>query len=395
MHVIKALRKAKNAGYDVNIDFEAMKNLIIWKLESDGNFANIPLYIQLLKDFDVDNMDFSKYIEKYDNHFTTYYVENKKQIPPQFLFNIIEMKQICNIDVEVDTIFDYMYSTMYGNKYFSTQWENYYIYHNRTTLTLAGYRILKRAGGYNDILQKIRSYFFEKDGGCYWRNTYETALIIENILPEYMNGDSKITKPELTFSGAINQTVTEFPFTATIKSGETLTMEKDGIFPAYLSVYQRYWETKPSENTEYFDVETDFYDVKLKTIRPCCRYWYYNRNIRQYIPVDTLNAGEPLILRTTVTVKKDAEYVQIEIPIPAGCSYTSKPNSFWNEEHREYFENKTSIFCEKLTKGTYTFEVELTPRYTGTYTLNPAKAELMYFPIFYGNNEIKVVEIGE
>ncbi len=288
-----------------------------------------------------------------------------------------------------------MYSTMYGNKYFSTEWENYYIYNNRTTLTLAGYKILNRAGGYDDICSKIRSYFIEKDGGCYWRNTYETALIIETILPEFLNGESKITKPELKFSGAINQTVTEFPFTATIKSGDTLTMTKEGIFPTYLSVYQQYWETKPSENTEYFDVETDFYDVKMKTIRPYRRYWYYYRNIRQYIPVDTLDSGNPLILRTTVKVKKDAEYVQIEIPIPAGCSYTAKPNNFAYEEHREYFENKTSIFCEKLTKGTYIFEVELTPRYTGTYTLNPVKAELMYFPVFYGNNEIKTVEIGE
>lgn len=27
-------------------------------------------------------------------------------------------------------------------------------------------------------------------------------------------------------------------------------------------------------------------------------------------------------------------------------------------------------------------EVELTPRFTGSYQLNPAKVELMYFPVF-------------
>jgi hypothetical protein len=33
------------------------------------------------------------------------------------------------------------------------------------------------------------------------------------------------------------------------------------------------------------------------------------------------------------------------------------------------------------------------PRYSGKYTLNPAKAELMYFPMFNANNELKKVTI--
>jgi len=83
----------------------------------------------------------------------------------------------------------------------------------------------------------------------------------------------------------------------------------------------------------------------------------------------------------------------INIPIPGGCSYADKKNNYANESHREYFKNETSIFIEKLSKGNYTFEIELIPRYSGTYTLNPAKIELMYFPTFNANNEIKKVEI--
>ncbi|RZM27743.1 MAG: hypothetical protein EOO88_11645 [Pedobacter sp.] len=85
----------------------------------------------------------------------------------------------------------------------------------------------------------------------------------------------------------------------------------------------------------------------------------------------------------------------IEIPIPAGCSYENKVQSFLGvETHREYFKNKTSIFCAKLKQGKYTFNVQLMPRYSGSYTLNPAKAELMYFPVFYGREGMKKVGIN-
>ncbi len=84
----------------------------------------------------------------------------------------------------------------------------------------------------------------------------------------------------------------------------------------------------------------------------------------------------------------------LEIPIPAGCSYNGKKSSYANNEvHRQYFKTHTSIFCEELEMGKYEFVIELMPRFSGTYTLNPAKTELMYFPIFYGNNKVQKIEI--
>jgi uncharacterized protein YfaS (alpha-2-macroglobulin family) len=70
--------------------------------------------------------------------------------------------------------------------------------------------------------------------------------------------------------------------------------------------------------------------------------------------------------------------------------------SYWGQEvHREYFKDKVTIFCRKLKEGNYTFSVKLMPRYDGNYILNPAKAEMMYFPFFYGREKIKKVSIGE
>jgi uncharacterized protein YfaS (alpha-2-macroglobulin family) len=63
------------------------------------------------------------------------------------------------------------------------------------------------------------------------------------------------------------------------------------------------------------------------------------------------------------------------------------------EVHREYFKEKVSIFCRKLPAGEYTFTVKLIPRYTGSYQLNPAKAELMYYPIYQGREGLKKVVV--
>ena len=106
-----------------------------------------------------------------------------------------------------------------------------------------------------------------------------------------------------------------------------------------------------------------------------------------------LSAGNSAKLVVNLEVKKDASYVMINVPIPAGCSYGDKSHKTWMESHREHFKNETAIFCEDLPRGNYVFEIDLMPRYSGIYTLNPAKVELMYFPVFNGNNELKKVKV--
>jgi hypothetical protein len=46
-----------------------------------------------------------------------------------------------------------------------------------------------------------------------------------------------------------------------------------------------------------------------------------------------------------------------------------------------------------LRAGNYSFEIELLPRYTGSYTLNTARIEHMYFPVLSGQNEIQRVKV--
>jgi uncharacterized protein YfaS (alpha-2-macroglobulin family) len=170
------------------------------------------------------------------------------------------------------------------------------------------------------------------------------------------------------------QTVTSFPFASEIKSGGELRVSKTGSLPVYFTAYEKHWDTLPKKVDSDFTVSTWFERSGEKTER--------------------LKAGEPVVFRIKVIVKADADFVMIEAPIPAGCSYREKRQSYYNNEvHREHFKNKVSIFCSALRKGEYLFDVQLMPRYTGNYQLNPARAEMMYFPVFYGREEIKKVSI--
>jgi uncharacterized protein YfaS (alpha-2-macroglobulin family) len=155
---------------------------------------------------------------------------------------------------------------------------------------------------------------------------------------------------------------------------QAITFRKEGSLPLYFTAYQQHWNATPQKVAGDFSV----------------RSWFEKsgRTITQ------LKAGEPVVMKIAVSVKADASYVMVEAPIPAGCSYSSKSQSFANNEvHREHFKQKVSIFCSSLPKGDYTFTVSLLPRYSGRYTLNPAKAEMMYFPVFYGREEMKKVRI--
>ena len=164
--------------------------------------------------------------------------------------------------------------------------------------------------------------------------------------------------------------VNTFPFETTLDGG-TITVTKKGSSPVYFVAYQEVWNANPKPVEKDFVIKTSFADAKKK-----------------------LTAGKPVSLVVDVEVKKDAEYAMIEVPIPAGCSYELKQRGYGQGEvYREYYLNKTTIYNELLRKGKYSYTIKLIPRYSGKYTLNPAKIEWMYFPVIFGRNETKKITI--
>jgi uncharacterized protein YfaS (alpha-2-macroglobulin family) len=186
-----------------------------------------------------------------------------------------------------------------------------------------------------------------------------------------LKNNTKAQKPGIKLSGDINKTVTKFPFKTEFEPDKRFSVSKTGDYPVYLTTYQRFQNPNPKIKKGDFEISTRFDNDNSST----------------------LIGGKPVSLIVELKVNKDAEYVMINAPIPAGCSYAEKGNNYKNEVHREYFRNETAIFCRSLAKGNYRFEIQLMPRYSGSYQLNPAKVELMYFPVFNANNEIKRIKV--
>lgn len=245
--------------------------------------------------------------------------------------------------------------------------------------TLVGYRLLKAIGASDQELNRVRNYFFElrRDEG--WRNTYEISRIIENLLNDWAvdwnrSTDTSLEAARLTVGG---KQISKFPYTAKVSVDEVASLRKEGQLPLFITAYQQQWNAHPSvEKEKGFAVRSAFME-KGKA-------------------VEHLKAGQPVQLEVIVEVKDEADYVQIEIPIPAGCSYENKrQTSFGEEVHREYFKEKVVIFTRRLTKGEHRFIVDLLPRFSGAFSVNPVKVELMYFPTFYGNEKVKQLLIDE
>ncbi|MDQ8006579.1 MAG: alpha-2-macroglobulin family protein [Pedobacter sp.] len=381
LHVVEALLQAQKDGYTVDLNKPLLQRYLVSKLSEMASYNDIQI-IKLLHLLDGKN-----YIKDWVVAYEERELEKEKlrnaNLPAELLalkqretkaslyatLEMMELKQLAGLKVDLNSLLKLKKQTMFGSIYWGE--ENIRFWDNSIQNTLLAYRILKNAGGYENELEKIALYFLEQRKNGQWRNTYEASLILETILPAFMTTNGKAEPASIKVN---DQVVTQFPFNKTIENATDLKVQKTGRTAVYFTAYQQFQNAKPNKVDKDFKVNSTLLQNGTATTK--------------------LKAGTLTKLKVEVEVKADADYVMIEIPIPAGCSYENKMQNFWGvETHREYFKNKTSIFCTKMKQGKYTFEIDLMPRYTGSYVLNPAKAELMYFPVFYGREGMKKVEI--
>lgn len=312
-------------------------------------------------------------------HEMDYYIYLRKMpfdsLPQHQQWQIVSIlqQQKMSYEKELNKLMVKKTATMLGGIHWGDN--NYYWERNAIATTVIAYKVLLRDGKYDRETQQVIQYFLEMKRGGYWRNTVEAATILSAIIPQKIKENQNFTQNAvLTIAGDTSLSVTQFPFATTIGTDKKqLRIQKSGGGMVYFTAWQELFNPAPTVVDSLFRINS------------------YFKN--QYDKVTTLKAGEKVTLQVRVEAMSDADYVQLEIPIPAGCTYGPKTNSHYSE-HREYFKDRVVIFIEKMKKGNHTYEIELEPRYTGQYTINPAKAELMYFPTFYGRDEMKSVRIN-
>ena len=250
--------------------------------------------------------------------------------------------------------------------------------------TLLAYELIREDSVYGHLGRDILQYLMFRKGGGYYQNTAASGMVLSAVLPELLKdreppaANEMNRKTYVRISRSISDSLTTFPAAYTVKNREpTLHFTKKGLAPVYISVVQDFFEKDPQPHTGSFGIRTQFLP---------------DRNDE---PADVWQAGRRYVLRVVVTAHMDAEYVMIEIPVPAGAAHTRDRRYYGAaaETHRENFKDRTVIFCRNLPEGAHTFDVPLDARYKGSFVVSPARAAMMYYPEECGNNEVKTVVI--
>lgn len=358
-HVTEALVMAQLDGFTTNFKKIELINYLTYQLEKKDAPDKIRA-LEILQQLQA-KVDYPAYVTK---------LEKQAALSLEDQLRLTRLRQQLKLPAPLDTLQKYRQQTMLGGLFWGKEKSS--LFNNHISNTLLAYSILKASGGFTQELLQIQAYLLTQRNTGHWRNTYESARILETLLPDLMAENSQ-TENALVLSGAISTTLRNFPVDTTFTSTQPLTINKQGTAALYLTAYQNEWIVQPKRVEKDFVVNTKFADSRTN--------------------IAFLQAGKLVDLVVEVDVKADASYVILEVPIPAGCTYDTKVSWGPNETHREYFKDKVSIFSDHLPKGKYTFTIKILPRYKGTYTLNPAKAELMYFPAFYGREALKTIEV--
>ena len=379
-HILRALNQAREAGFTVDLDLTRIEQDfidtrqfrritirdigILHALSEAGTEQN---YEPALDYFDalIARHEFvADSIARYHNR------PNMASYLKQRL-QILEIRQRQGIGFSPEMLEPYLRTDIFGGVYVDDgravgrRW-----YENSLITTLIGYRIVRNDSTLQHLKAPMQMYILgTKRRG--W-NTFQASSAVATILPDLLaESASRDALATVVLSGKENRTLTEFPFRTVLTAGEQLTIEQTAGVPLIFTTYQLRRVTAEHQS-EAFAIHTS-------------------------LATDTVQAGVPVTMQVTVRAKqRNAEYVLIEVPIPAGFSYASRQQSRRHGEvHREHFKDRVIIYVDRMPMGEYTFYIQLLPRFTGSFALNPAKVELMYFPVIRSNNELRRVVIFE
>lgn len=290
-------------------------------------------------------------------------------------WQIVRIRQLNKLPIEKEMtmLMNKRNETMLGGLYWGE--ESYYWRSNAMATTVLAFKVLDTERNHQQALNHVLRYFLSQRRAGKWNNTVESASILSTVLPYVLRIQPGFDKPAALIIGTNKEeTVSRFPFSMKMTASEPVNIRKSGGGLVYISTWQTKFNPRPTAVSNQFTVNT-----------------WFERNGRK---VESLTSGEKVIMKVSIVVNADAEFIQLEVPIPAGCTYGAKRQEYSNS-HREYLKDRTILFIEQLKSGTHEFSIELEPRYSGYYTVNPARIELMYFPVFYGRNGIGRIDVDK
>jgi hypothetical protein len=132
-------------------------------------------------------------------------------------------------------------------------------------------------------------------------------------------------------------------------------------------------------------------------------------------PAASARAGDHLLVRISLLVPSDQYYVIVEDPFPAGTEpvdtglltsptgpqppedFTSdvvrKGWGWWAFTRAEVHDDRTMLFAEHLSAGTYQYTYRIVATFPGEFRVLPPRAWDLFFPEVYGQGAGQVYTI--
>lgn len=360
-HVLKALSRAKQEGYDVPISFSSLIERLKQQLSSEYGYSNTLETAEIIHSFDP-TIDLREHIMKAEED-----IKKAKDTTLYTAIKLTALKMKLGLLTNMpDSLIEKSNESFGGGVYWGSS--TYWPQRHSIVLTAEMYNALKTDTLNAKLLPKIRKFFFYQLINDLYMNTFSKIQLLDAISDDifkYSLGKPPVMK--ISSSGDIIQ-VKDFPYSKEFEFRTAATISKEGGSPLFFTAYSEYHNQNPLKVDDFFAVRSYFME-----------------------PKNELRAGKTTSLWVELRVKKASPYTMVEVPIPAGCSYDEKQSNGLNEAHREKFKDHVTVFYNQLLPGTYFIEVKLVPRFTGKFSLNPARAELMYFPTNFGREGMKKV----
>ncbi|WP_126972087.1 alpha-2-macroglobulin family protein [Gynurincola endophyticus] len=249
--------------------------------------------------------------------------------------------------------------------YYSSQLN--YVLDNSVMTSIELYRYLKSIN--HRMTPKVMNYLKEIFLSKQYLNTYQLSSLMNVVMPEIITEDTSSEKNRFWVNGQPVKFNEEGYYENQFRSTDAVNVRFEGSSLSYLSFYTKRWDTATVSVNNGYRVTTNW----VSATRP----------------------GEIVKLKVSVDAERTADYVMLEIPIPAGLDYAEKPAARYGEYYRSYYDHQVVIFYESLAAGKFEIEIPLVARYEGKYYINPAKISQQYFPAFYGATGVKRMEVGE
>lgn len=273
-----------------------------------------------------------------------------------------------------------------------------------TTATAAILEALVTLDSKNPLIAEVVRYLINERIDNHWATTRETAASIKAISSQLIkNGDQnldetyrlllngkifkegKFTKEDLLRLEETTISIDKFKIGANNK----LKIQKSGQGNFYYNLNLKYYlpfsETKPLERGMV--VVREFVDSQGKIL-----------------PVDSLPENSEVWVRLIIVAPEERRFVVIEDALPAGLESVNeslknvsilnkygpppkeKDNRILYFDHREYHDDKTTLFAQFLPAGVYEFSYRVRSTTPGRFHYPPAQAYQMYTPDVSGHS---------